>query len=105
LSGTIAAEVLGDALRHDALGRGPLGAYEKRWSDRLRPDIRAGLAFRRLLSRLDERGLRAIFNLARADGVVSLLKQTGDFNWHRRAVIALLRHSGFRHAVLSSLWR
>lgn len=105
LSGTIAAEVLGDALRQDALGRGPLGAYEKRWSDRLRPDIRAGLTFRRLLSRLDERGIRAIFNLARVDGVVPLLKQTGDFNWHRRAVIALLRHSGFRRAVLSSLWR
>jgi geranylgeranyl reductase family protein len=105
LSGTIAAEVLGDALRLDLLGRGRLGAYEKRWSDRLRPDIRAGLAFRRLLSRLDERGIRAIFDLARVDGVVPLLKQTGDFNWHRRAVIALLRHSGFRRAVLSSLWR
>jgi geranylgeranyl reductase family protein len=105
LSGTIAAEVVDDALRHDRLGRGRLGAYEKRWSARLRPDIRAGLAFRRLMSRLDDRGIRAIFDLARVDGVVPLLKQTADFNWHRRAVMALMRHSGFRRAILTSLWR
>ena len=43
-------------------------------------------------------------DLARVDGLVPLLRRTGDFNWHRSAVMALLRHGGFRRAVLSSLW-
>lgn len=104
LSGTLAAQVLDDALRRDALRAGVLARYEKRWRERLGPDIRAGLAFRRLASRIDDRGVRALLELARVDGIIPLLKDHGDFNWHRRAVIALFRHAGFRRAVLGSLW-
>lgn len=105
LSGAIAADVIGGALGRDRLDAGELSRYQKRWSERLGPDIRAGLAFRRLLSRMDDRRLQAVMELARVDGVVPLLKRHADFNSHRRAVIALLRHSAFRRAVLSSLWR
>ncbi len=105
LSGAIAADVLNEALRRDRLDSDHLAVYQRRWSERIGPDIRAGLAFRRLMSRLDDRRLHAVMELARVDGVVPLLKRYADFNSHRRAVIALLRHSGFRRAVLSSLWR
>jgi flavin-dependent dehydrogenase len=105
LSGAIAADVLSEALHHDRLDSDHLAVYQKRWSDRIGPDIRAGLAFRRLMSRLDDRRLHAVLELARVDGVIPLLKRHGDFNSHRRAVIALLRHSGFRRAVFRSLWR
>jgi geranylgeranyl reductase family protein len=105
LSGSIAAEVIDDAMRRDRLEAAQLCRYEQRWSARIGPDIRAGLAFRRLVSRLDDRRLTAVMELARVDGVVPLLKRHADFNSHRRAVIALLRHSAFRRAVLASLWR
>ena len=39
--------------------------------------------------------------LARVDGIVPLLKQTADFNWHRTAARALLRHAEFRRIVAS----
>ncbi len=104
LSGTIAAEVLDGALRGDALHARALSAYQRRWTERMGADIRAGLAFRRLVARLDDRAVRAVMDLARIDGLVPLLCRTGDFNWHRRAVMALLRHGGFRRAVLSSFW-
>lgn len=103
LSGAIAAEVLDDCLRRDALDHRALRRYESGWKDRLGRDIRAGLAFRRLAARLDDRAVRALLDLARVDGLIPLLKDHGDFNWHRRAVIALLRHGGFRRAVLGSL--
>jgi hypothetical protein len=35
---------------------------------------------------------------------VPLLKDVGNFNWHRRAVVELLRHAGFRRAILQALW-
>jgi geranylgeranyl reductase family protein len=104
LSGTIAGDVLDGALRRDTLDRGHLAVYERRWSERMGADIRAGLAFRRLVSRLDDRAVRAVMDLARVDGIVPLLRRTGNFNWHRRAVLALLRHGGFRRAVLGSFW-
>jgi flavin-dependent dehydrogenase len=105
VSGAIAADVLDEALRQDRLEAARLSIYQQRWSARIGPDIRAGLAFRRLVSRLDDRRLHAVMELARVDGVVPLLKRYGDFNSHRRAVIALLRHSPFRRALLKSLWR
>lgn len=104
LSGLLAADVLDGALTRDTLQARHLAAYERRWSDRMGADIRAGLAFRRLVARLDDRAVRAVMELARVDGLVPLLRRTGDFNWHRRAVLALLRHGGFRRAVLSSFW-
>ena len=104
LSGTIAAGVLDGALTRDTLGARDLAAYERRWRARLGAEIRAGLAFRRLVARLDDRALRAVMDLARTDGLLPLLRRTGDFNWHRRAVLALLRHGGFRRAVLRSIW-
>lgn len=104
LSGRLAAEVLSDALTRDALMARDLRVYEERWRASLGPDIRAGLAFRALATRIGDRGIRALVEVARVDGIVPLLKETADFNWHRRAALALLRHPAFRRAVISSFW-
>ena len=104
LSGRIAAEVLDDALGRDALDEASLKEYETRWQNRLGPEIRAGLAFRKIVARLDDAAIEALVELARVDGLIPLLKRTADFNWHRTAALALLRHQPFRRIVLSALW-
>lgn len=104
LSGTIAGDVLDASLRRNTLTARDLAVYERRWTQRMGADIRAGLAFRRLVARLDDRAVRAVLELARVDGLIPLLRNTGNFNWHRNAILALLRHGGFRRAVLSSFW-
>lgn len=104
LSGCLAAEVLDHGLRRDALGADTLAGYEARWKARLGPEIRAGFAFRAVAGRLNDRAIDAILELASVDGLVPLLKQTADFNWHRGTALALLRHPPFRKIVLSSLW-
>lgn len=104
LSGLFAAETLAAALKHDRTDAGTLRAYEMQWRARLGPELRAGLAFRTLAARLDDRAIDALLELAAVDGIIPLLKRTGDFNWHREAALALLRNAGFRRIVLSSLW-
>jgi digeranylgeranylglycerophospholipid reductase len=104
LSGHLAADVLSDALRADRLTGGRLKEYERRWRKRLGPEIRAGLAFRAAASRLHDTAVDRLMELARVDGIVPLLKQTADFNWHRAATRALLRHGEFRKIVLTSIW-
>ncbi|MBI2223050.1 MAG: NAD(P)/FAD-dependent oxidoreductase [Acidobacteria bacterium] len=104
LSGQIAAAVLDRGLREDALEEASLREYESRWRARLGPEIRAGLAFRTLVSRLNDRAIDAVVELASVDGLVPLLRQTADFNWHRTAVLALLKHAGFRKILLSAIW-
>ncbi len=104
ISGQIAADVLSPALREDDLSEVRLHAYQESWQSRLGSEIRIGLKFRALASRLSDRAIDALVELARIDGLVPLLKQTADFNWHAGSALALLRHPQFRKILLASLW-
>jgi len=104
LTGHLAADVLAGALRENRLGARRLKEYERRWRARLGPEIRAGLAFRSVASRLPDGAVDSLIELTRVDGIVPLLRQTADFNWHRTAAQALLRHAAFRRIVLGSIW-
>ena len=102
LSGLIASEILGDALTRDRLGESSLRRYETRWRRRLGPEIRVGLAFRRIAARLSDESIDALIELARDNGVVPLLQERASFNWHRKAAIALLGHPSFRRIAFKS---
>ncbi|HEY7057181.1 MAG TPA: NAD(P)/FAD-dependent oxidoreductase [Vicinamibacterales bacterium] len=104
ISGRLAAQTLDAALREDDLSDARLRAYESDWRSRLGAEIRTGLAFRTLATRMNDRAIDALIDLARVDGLIPLLRQTADFNWHRRAALALLRHAQFRRILLSSIW-
>ena len=95
LSGRYAAEVLTSALRQDRTDASTLKAYETLWQGRIGPELRAGLAFRTLVARFDDRAIDALLELAAVDGIVPLLRQTANFNWHRAAALALLKNPGF----------
>jgi digeranylgeranylglycerophospholipid reductase len=104
LSGSLAARVLAERLRDDRLDAEALRPYETQWRERLGPELRAGLAFRTLAARFDNRAVDALLELAAVDGILPLLRRTADFNWHRESALALLRNPGFRRIVLNSLW-
>ena len=104
ISGDLAAATLDDALAADDLRDSRLRRYETQWRDRVGAEIRIGLAFRILASRMTDRAIDAVIELARVDGIIPMLRETADFNWHRQSALALLRHSQFRKILLSSLW-
>ena len=104
ISGRLAADVLGPALESDDLRECRLREYEERWRARLGSEIRIGLKFRALASRLSDRAIDSLVELARIDGLVPLLKQTADFNWHGTSALALLRHAQFRRILFGAIW-
>lgn len=104
ISGRMAADVLDPALRDDDLSETRLRGYEDRWRARLGSEIRIGLKFRSLAARLNDRAIDSLVELARIDGLIPLLKQTADFNWHGASALALLRHAQFRKILLASIW-
>jgi geranylgeranyl reductase family protein len=104
ISGRMAADVLHPALRDDDLSELRLRAYEDCWRARLGSEIRIGLKFRSLASRLNDHAIDALVELARIDGLVPLLQQTADFNWHSSSAVALLRHAQFRKILLASIF-
>jgi len=90
LTGRLAARVLDDALARDDLGGEALAEYRRRWQSRLGAEIRAGLAFRAVAARLDDRGIGALLRIGDSRAMRSLVERA-SVNWHRPAAMALLR--------------
>jgi len=96
LSGALAADVLSDGLERDRLGAAALRVYEKQWRARCAGEFSAQLRLRRVAERLEDGEIDALFELARTDGVMPIVRQTAQFNRHRDLVLALFKHPPVR---------
>jgi flavin-dependent dehydrogenase len=100
VSGKLAADVLADSLKSNTLHAEALANYEKRWKQRLGSELRAQLLFRNHAHLLRENDIEDLFELARTDGILPLVRKTATFNHHRKVILALFRHRQFRQIFL-----
>jgi digeranylgeranylglycerophospholipid reductase len=103
LSAAAAAEVLVPALKQDALGSRELQRYEAVWRGRIGEEINAQLQLRRVAHRLTDMQMDALFDLARTDGIMPIVRQTARFNQHRGLIMALFRHPPARQVLFDRL--
>ncbi len=103
VSAELASEVIGDGLRRGDLSSAVLGGYERRWRERLADEIEAQGRLRELVERMDDTEIDALFDLARTDGVMPIVRKTARFNQHRGLIMALLKHPPVRRILYRSL--
>ncbi len=103
VSAALAADVLRDALASDKLGMHDLAIYERRWRARLGGELGAQLSLRQLANRLEDTDIDSLFDLARTDGIVPLVRRTARFNHHRDLITALFRHPPARAILFRRL--
>lgn len=104
VSAAIASDVLGDALVRDDLEASSLAEYERRWRARLDAELGAQMSLRRLTQRMSDDDIEELFELARTDGVMPIVRRTASFNRHRKLILTLFKHPParqilFRHFV------
>lgn len=99
LAAEIAAEVLDRAFRKDRSDAAFLSTYERRWKKLLGKELKIGLKMRSLFARLSDERLNQLFELAGQDGLMDLIREKANFDWHRDLVMAVLRHSLVRSAL------
>jgi digeranylgeranylglycerophospholipid reductase len=99
ITAILAAEVLDEAMRHSRLDSASLAPYETRWRDRLMPELRAQLALRMVAQRLSDPEIDDLFDLARTDGIMPIVRRTARFNRHRDLIAALFRHAPARRIL------
>jgi flavin-dependent dehydrogenase len=100
LSGALAAEVIVDALRDGQTSAARLSRYERRWRDRLSDEFQTQLSLRHLAHRMSDADIEALFDLARADGIMPIVRRTASFNRHRQLILALFKHPPVRQLFL-----
>ena len=103
VSAAFAAEVLIDRLSADKLGERDLATYEHLWRERLGPELDAQLTLRLLANRLSDDELDDLFELARTDGIMPIVRKTARFNQHRDVILALLKHPPARRVFFRRL--
>jgi flavin-dependent dehydrogenase len=99
LSGQLAAETLERTLADDTLDAEALARYETAWRKRLGSELRWQLILRRIAQRLSDADIERLFELARTDGIMPLVRRTATFNRHREFIVALLKHPPARRVL------
>lgn len=103
VSGALAAEVLLPLLARDELGCEPLRQYERAWRRRFQVEFNAQHVLRFIAERMSDADIERLFDLARTDGILPLVRRTARFNHHRDFIVALLKHPPARRALLKPL--
>lgn len=100
LSAELAAETLLPALSADTLSADRLAAYERAWRDQIGSELRWQMILRRIVQRLQDADIDRLFDLARNDGLMPIVRRTARFNRHRDFIVALLKHPPARRVLL-----
>ena len=103
VSAAIAADVLGSALRADALDARSLARYQKEWQRRLGDELKAQLSLRELAERMGDAEIDGLFDLAQTNGVMPIVRRTARFNQHRNLIVSLLKHPPARRLLVKEL--
>src|SRR3954466_15612644 len=105
VSASIAAQVAALALKRNRLDAASLGTYEARWRDYLATELEAQRALRTAADAMVDADIDALFDLARVDGIMPLVRKTARFNQHRHLIKALFKHPPARAVLFRALTR
>jgi digeranylgeranylglycerophospholipid reductase len=100
VSGSMAADVARDGLMHDRLDAASLSTYEARWRGHLSSELTAQAALRQAAETMSDPDIDALFDLAKTDGIMPIVRKTARFNQHRHLIRALFNHAPARRVLL-----
>jgi flavin-dependent dehydrogenase len=100
LSAELAADTLVPALRANRVGVDQLEPYERAWRHHIGSELRWQLILRRIAQRLPDSDIDRLFDLARTDGLMPIVRRTARFNRHRDFIMALLKHPPARRVLI-----
>jgi len=91
----LAADTVLRCFARSSFGPADLAGYERRWKDLLRKEILVGHRTRRMCARLSDGRIESLFQLARTDGIVPIIRDTAEFDRHSGLIFALLQRLSF----------
>jgi hypothetical protein len=69
----------------------------------LSDEFQTQLSLRLLAHRMSDADIDELFELARTDGIMPIVRRTASFNRHRKLILALFRHPPVRQLLLRQL--
>jgi geranylgeranyl reductase family protein len=100
VSGKLAAEVLEGALERDRFDADSLAVYEQRWRAMLGDELSAQMTLRDIANCLSDDEIESLFELARTNGIMPIIRRTATFNRHRNLIVSLIGHPPARRVLM-----
>jgi digeranylgeranylglycerophospholipid reductase len=91
----IAADVINACFAKGSFRAKDLAPYEKAWKTAMQREIVLGRMARRICARLTDAQMERIFFLAQTDGIIPIIREKGDFDWHGDLILALVKRLSF----------
>lgn len=98
-----AVEATAHAFALGSFNASVLAQYERSWQAAIGDELWVGRFFRRLYTRLRDEHVDALLALAAKNGLMDLIREKADFDWHRDLIVAMLKRSSVQRIVLSGL--
>ncbi|MGB7293183.1 MAG: NAD(P)/FAD-dependent oxidoreductase [Thermodesulfobacteriota bacterium] len=99
LSAEAGSEIVKKAFKVGKFDVKTLSEYEKKWKKMLGREITLGEYFHRFYSKLSDNSLDALFDAAKQDGLLSYVAKNGKFDWHKDAIIKIIRSPNLRRVL------
>ncbi|UCE40727.1 MAG: NAD(P)/FAD-dependent oxidoreductase [Candidatus Aminicenantes bacterium] len=80
-----------------------LAEYEKLWKKSLQKEIRIGYKVRKFCAKLSDRQIEKIFKFIQSDGIIPLVQERGDFDWHSDLLLLLMKRIPFLQILKSQI--
>jgi flavin-dependent dehydrogenase len=91
LCAEIAANTVIKALRRGDYSERALKEYEIIWRKRIEPELKAGSLLRNIFSRVSDRQIDHLVDLAKRNGILPVI-ENASFDWHKGLIQYLIRH-------------
>ncbi len=95
LCAELASKVVAECFERRSFGAGALASYEILWRKAIQKEIVVGYYTRKMCSRLSDARVESLFRLAQTDGIIPIIRETADFDWHSGLILALLQRLSF----------
>ncbi|NIM91390.1 MAG: geranylgeranyl reductase family protein [Candidatus Aminicenantes bacterium] len=68
-----------------------LAEYEKLWKKAIQKEILIGYYARKICGKLTDTQIERLFRIAQTDGIIPLVREKGNFDWHSELILALIK--------------
>ncbi len=91
LCSEIASQVVNRLFEIGNFEKSELSEYERLWKKAIQKEIIVGYYTRKICGKFSDNQIDKMFKIAQSDGVIPLIKERGDFDWHSGLLLTLMK--------------
>jgi geranylgeranyl reductase family protein len=92
LCSEIAVQTIINAFKRNDFSEKIFKEYERRWREKIEPELKAGTYLRNIFSRLSDKQIDLLINFVSKNGILPTIKKKAKFDWHKDVGTSLLQH-------------